>query len=194
MRAFAARFDNKWSAVFVICLTIVVSSAVTATAGSLITGKQVKNSSLTGKDVKNSSLTGTDVKNESIGPSDLSDAAKTSGPQGPAGAPGAVRAYGTVAASVGSTSLVDGSTKGVLSVSRSQGTGQYCVKLDPAAGIDAAHVTPVATYSGPHSGILNGTVAVFNAPNTCAADEVRFRTYTSGGADSNEVGFNFLIP
>ena len=78
-------------------------------AATVITGKDVKNSSLTGADVKNSSLTGGDVKNSSLTGSDIraeainsDDVANGSllaqdfgagqipaGPQGPKGDPGA---------------------------------------------------------------------------------------------------------
>lgn len=47
-------------------------------AATVITGKNVKNSSLTGADVKNSSLTGTDVKNNSLGGSDIGTGAVNS--------------------------------------------------------------------------------------------------------------------
>jgi len=59
-------------------------------AATVITGKDVKNSSLTGKDVKNSSLTGGDVKNKSLSPKDFNGSVE--GPQGdtgPQGVPGA---------------------------------------------------------------------------------------------------------
>ena len=46
--------------------TMLVSGGAYATAATLITGKQVKDSSLSGRDVKNSSLTGADVKNRSL--------------------------------------------------------------------------------------------------------------------------------
>jgi hypothetical protein len=55
-------------------------------AATVITGKNVKNSSLTGADVKNSSLTGGDVKNKSLTPSDFNGS--VTGPQGPQGAAG----------------------------------------------------------------------------------------------------------
>lgn len=64
---------SNWGAVLVICLTIVATSAMTATAAKLITGKQIKNSSVTGADIKNSSLRGADVKDGSIAGADLQD-------------------------------------------------------------------------------------------------------------------------
>ena len=41
-------------------------------AATVITGKNVKDSSLTGADVKKGSLTGSDVKNKSLAPADFS--------------------------------------------------------------------------------------------------------------------------
>lgn len=55
-------------------------------AATVITGKNVKNSSLTGADVKDSSLTGGDVKNNSLRPADFSGSVQ--GPQGPQGRQG----------------------------------------------------------------------------------------------------------
>jgi len=67
-------------------------------AATVITGKNVKNSSLTGKDVKNSSLTGADVRAESLNGGDVADGSLLGqdfapgqlpqGPKGDKGAPG----------------------------------------------------------------------------------------------------------
>lgn len=99
-------------------IALFAALAGTATAASLITGKQIKNgtvtgadlrnSSVTGKDIRNSSLTGADVKNGTIRNGDvrkgtlaadrLSAAALASlrepGPAGPAGAQGPAGAAG----------------------------------------------------------------------------------------------------
>ena len=56
-------------------------------AATVITGKNVKNSSLTGADVKNSSLTGGDVKNKSLTASDFDGSVQ--GPKGDTGPQGA---------------------------------------------------------------------------------------------------------
>ncbi|MFY9264512.1 MAG: hypothetical protein WAO61_03680 [Solirubrobacterales bacterium] len=44
MKRLTRKFNSLSAATLVICVTIVVSSAVTATAAKLITGKQIKNS------------------------------------------------------------------------------------------------------------------------------------------------------
>ena len=56
-------------------------------ASTVITGKNVKDSSLTGADVKNSSLTGGDVKNKSLTPRDFKGSVQ--GPKGDTGPQGA---------------------------------------------------------------------------------------------------------
>ena len=53
---------------------LLVGSVTGATAGSLITGKQIKNSSVTGKDIKDGSLSGGDVAGGSIGLGNLDPA------------------------------------------------------------------------------------------------------------------------
>ena len=61
-------------------------------AATVITGKNVKDSSLTGADVKKGSLTGSDVKNKSLAPADFNGSvtrpAGRHRPAGPTGATG----------------------------------------------------------------------------------------------------------
>ena len=82
---------------------VVLAVGGTATAATLITGKQIKNNSVTGADIRTSSLTGSDVKNSSLGVADLSAAARAAlkgatGPAGPTGATGATGAAGAAGA------------------------------------------------------------------------------------------------
>ena len=63
-------------------IALVFATAGGATAATLITGKQIKNSSITGADVKNKSLTKSDFKGSVTGPPGAQGPA---GPQGPAG-------------------------------------------------------------------------------------------------------------
>jgi hypothetical protein len=76
------KLDSKWGVTLAICLTIVVSSAATATAGSLINGKNIKKGTVASKQIKN----GTIVK------ADLSKKLSVVGPTGPQGVPGAAAA------------------------------------------------------------------------------------------------------
>lgn len=65
---------------------VVIALAGTATAGKLITGKQIKNGTITGIDLRDGSVTGADVKDESLTEADFTGSLE--GPQGPQGEPG----------------------------------------------------------------------------------------------------------
>jgi hypothetical protein len=71
-------------AMIVALLALVLALASTgAVAGTLITGKQVKNRSLTGKDVKKDSLTGTVINESRLGKVPSASSADTVGGLGP---------------------------------------------------------------------------------------------------------------
>ena len=78
--------------VVLVAAGLIVGSAATAGAASLITGKDVKNESLTGRDIRNGSLKGADITDGSLTKDDLSGALGGAqgpvGPQGPAGPKG----------------------------------------------------------------------------------------------------------
>jgi len=94
-------FRRPSPAMIVATTALVAGGAGTATAASLITGSQIKNSSITAADIKNNSIAGTDVRNGSLAGADLKNSTVTAaklapsakaalqGPAGPAGAPGA---------------------------------------------------------------------------------------------------------
>lgn len=73
----------------VACLALFVALGGSATAASLITSKQIKDSTITGRDVKNRSLTRADFNGSIAGPAGRAGASGAPGPAGPAGAPGA---------------------------------------------------------------------------------------------------------
>jgi hypothetical protein len=76
-------------AMVVALLALFVALGGTAVAaGTLITGKQIKNGSITGADVKNKSLTPRDFRGSIRGPQGLTGPAGPQGPQGPQGAQG----------------------------------------------------------------------------------------------------------
>lgn len=79
MNKYAKKLNSMWGATLVICITIVVASAATATAAKLINGKNIKKGTVTSKQIKN----GTIVK------ADLNKNLSVVGPTGPQGAPGA---------------------------------------------------------------------------------------------------------
>lgn len=87
---------SRRSTTLVISLVALASAGTTATAASLVTGKDVRNGTLTGADVKNRSLRGADVARGTIPADRLTTAARASlrgatgpaGTAGPQGAPG----------------------------------------------------------------------------------------------------------
>ena len=69
-------------------IALVVASAGSAVAATVITGKNVKDGSLTGKDVKKNALGSGQIKNGSITAKDINGSAPLTGPTGPQGPQG----------------------------------------------------------------------------------------------------------
>lgn len=67
MKSFKKKFSSVWGPTLAICMAIVVSSAVTATAASVINGKNIKNKTVAGTKLKNNTITGTQVKESKLG-------------------------------------------------------------------------------------------------------------------------------
>jgi hypothetical protein len=70
------------------CLALVLVAAGSATAASMITGKQVKDESLTGRDIRDRSLTQADFNGSVTGPAGPAGPAGQQGPKGDPGTPG----------------------------------------------------------------------------------------------------------
>jgi hypothetical protein len=70
----------------VAALAVLVGFAGSATAGVVVTGKQIKDGTITTADLKDESLTGSDVRDGSLTQSDFFDV--LAGPAGPQGDPG----------------------------------------------------------------------------------------------------------
>lgn len=82
MNRVAQKFNSMWGAVLVICVTIVVASAATATAAKVINGKYIKKNTVTTKQIKNGTIVKADLnKNLSV-----TGATGATGPKGDAGA------------------------------------------------------------------------------------------------------------
>ncbi|MCW3002480.1 MAG: hypothetical protein JWQ20_1778 [Conexibacter sp.] len=147
-------------------VALVLAGAGGATAAStLITGKQVKNSSLTGADIKNGSLAGDDIRNgslagddlasASVGPAKLTDAllaqiAKAATP-GPAGATGPAGPAGPAGAT-GPSALA--------SLVIAQGDGSLCTGTGDCSVGSAYAACPAGTKplgGGVSTQALNGT-------------------------------------
>lgn len=80
------------TAVALAVLVLLVAMAGSATAGALITGRDIKDGTVTSKDLRNGTVTGADVKDGSLSRQDFSGSLQ--GPQGPAGPEGPVGPQG----------------------------------------------------------------------------------------------------
>lgn len=186
--------SSRWPSTLVICLTIVVSSAATATAGKLITGAQIKNNSITGADIKDGSLSAKDLASGTLtaGPAGAKGADGKNGQDGLAGADGSARAYASVI--TGDPPVFGtGKMKGFVGITVG-GTGAYCLELD--SSIDASTVTPVATVDYWNSPAEVTFVEVHAAGTDChGTNEIEIITRASNGTDfANNVGFHVIVP
>src|SRR5262249_28210842 len=126
------------------------------------------------------------------------------GPPGPQGAPGTngtngtngtARAYGFVdwfSCSGGPplTCPID-RAKGVSSITETSSTsGVYCVT---APGLDPQTTPAVATVEYSETANYSHLVT-WNLTQACPAGQYEFRTITSGGAQTSDVSFSFVIP
>lgn len=66
MKHIAHKLDSRWGMTLVICLTIVVTSAATATAARLIDGRTIKKATIAGTKLKKNTLTGTQIKESAL--------------------------------------------------------------------------------------------------------------------------------
>ena len=193
---------------------LVMASAGTAFATTLITGDQIKDGSITGADIRNHSIgavklgdgeavAARKVAKNARGPRGLrgkTGAAGAAGPQGPAGPAGATgpqgsagtaRAAGLVDNSSGNPTLLQG--KGGVSVRRA-GNGIFCIT---APGIDPTN-TPIVVSQHARSGgpaiLVVGSGLGF--AQQCTGSE--FQVLTIDPVDNtfgwNDVSFTFVIP
>jgi hypothetical protein len=200
------RLSDLKSPAFVVaaCAASALAGAGGATATSLITGKQVKDSSLTGRDIKNKSLTKSDFRGLARGPEGLT------GPVGPVGPPGpTVSAYALVGdpgEAFGEThpTVVGAQTRGFSgpeSVTRTS-TGIYCLVADSVSAHDRVAVASV-DISRTSEGIARDAIAVVDSnpaatpDGRCPEGGFKVRTYaTSQGQRvlSNSVAFTLIVP
>ncbi len=89
---------SRGTAVFTIVGAIVLSSTISATAASLITGAQIKDKSITAADIANNTLTGAQVKNGSLTAADFAAGTLFKGDTGSTGAQGATGSTGPAGA------------------------------------------------------------------------------------------------
>src|ERR687893_125843 len=89
MKSLWSRVRRPSPALLVACLALVASSAGSATAATIITGKQIRDSTVTGRDIRNKSLSAQDIEGYSGEQSPQSPGERGDiGPAGDAGAPG----------------------------------------------------------------------------------------------------------
>ena len=220
MKKVLARFVRQSPALVVAMIALFVAltgTAVATTTGTfaLITGKQIKNSSITGIDVKNKSLTPKDFRGSVRGPRGLRGPAGPAGAAGPVGAagaagaagpkgdkgdkgdtgaPGSARAYAYV---LSNGALVSARSKNVVSVNHTPGTGNYCLVLNPAAGINTAETTWVASVDWPTSPGVR--LFAFMATGLCPAGQIGVQTANEDAGPGttfafSEETFSVIVP
>lgn len=173
-------------------VALVVACAGSATAATLITGKQIKNSSITGKDVKNKSITGKDIKGRlagrtgsqgaqgaqgATGSQGATGAQGATGSQGPTGAAGSALAFGKI----GETGALSAS-KNITSVTRVS-MGTYCINTS----VPIQNVIVSRAAGGEIDvdfSVLTDFVGVFGC--LPASDDAVVYTTKSGGAEDLE--------
>jgi len=139
-------------------------TAVAATSGLIITGKQIRNSSITGLDVKNKSLTPKDFKGSVRGPAGPQGPAGRQGPQGPQGVPGAAgtaRGYARVAAD---GTLDPATSRGVISAAIAGGS-LICFELGYTPD---SVIATIESYSTDHPGSPYAIVGAGRGQGTTA--------------------------
>jgi hypothetical protein len=113
------------------------------------------------------------------------------GVQGPQGAPGTARAYAVVEpTSPAKPSLIAGQTANITSVSEPR-PGVYC--LSPAAGINAAAETAVASPEASYSSEGKVGVVAVNAQRPNCASGFEVDTYAGLGTATTASGYAFAI-
>jgi hypothetical protein len=88
------RRTSPATVVAMLALFAALTGTAVATSSTLITGKQIKDSSITSADVKNRSLTPRDFRGSVQGPRGLTGPAGSLGPQGPQGPQGPAGSQG----------------------------------------------------------------------------------------------------
>jgi hypothetical protein len=201
------RLTNVKSPVVVVaaaCAASALAGAGGAAATSLITGKQVKDSSLTGRDIKNKSLTKADFRGLARGPEGHTGPVGPTGPTGPT-----VSAYALVGdpgEAFGEThpTVVGAQTRGFSgpdSITRTS-TGIYCLVADNVSALDRVAVASV-DISRTNEGIARDAIVVVDsnpaatADGRCPVGAFKVRTYAISQGQrvlSNSVAFTLIVP
>jgi hypothetical protein len=149
----------------VVALVACLACAGTATAATLITGKQVKDGSLTGKDVKDRSLTSHDFKGSLKGPK---------GDQGEPGTPGGAVAYAKVKYSVvegqPTYTLDADNSKNINAVNRTGSASNPATAIPGIVCIDVSVPVKVAVATADRVPVDPSVIANVQMPTTNGAD------------------------
>jgi hypothetical protein len=203
-------------------LSIIVASAASATAGSLITGRQIANGTIGSIDIANGTLTGLDLRNGTVGAVDLG-----AGVVKPRSIAAETKAdiVNAVPPEINASAVIDGpnaiavpgTASNVSSVTRPS-QGIYCIGV---VGIDVQTATPFVAYDAtrslpkatidlnPYEAQLEGSyppgtmgvrknggevAAAVNTPACPGAVEVQTRRNIVGTMVlDNSVAFNFAV-
>jgi len=116
------------------------------------------------------------------------------GMDGVDGVAGTARAYAQVNDGSGSPSFVAARTSNFTAITR-VGTGNYCLTLDPALGIDTTTVAAVASVEfGNTTGTTDPSVRIRGVSTiSCDNTQINVRTQDSN-ADSDDVSFMVIVP
>jgi hypothetical protein len=203
VKTLVTRFGRQSPAIVIATLALFAALGGTAVAaGTLITGKQIKNGSITGVDVKNKSLTPRDFRGSVRGPRGLTGPSGPAGPQGvqgPQGAQGMAGPKGDKGAAGEAVAYALIQPDGAVTATHSKGitqamvthpaTGVYCFEFD-GSGLTVTNIVSSAGNGGMiadsiASGAMNGAPGIFVAPN-CDGKDARVTTFDiSAGALTN---------
>lgn len=212
-----ARFKLTWPspAMVVAVIALVVASAGSAVAATLITSKQIKNGTIQTVDISKKARTALKGQRGAVGPTGpqgLQGQQGLPGEQGPKGDTGAAGAEGDkgdtgaagtarAAATVDTDATFIGTAKGFTAVARPVGTdtGVYC--LTAAAGVPVVNSHAVASAEWYESGGNDLLVHALKEVVACPSGTLEIRTFDLGSDASpsfpvlsNDVAFSVIVP
>jgi len=168
----------------VVVVTVLLSTATSATAARLITGKQIKDNTVTTADVKDNSLKSRDFAR--------AERKKLRGPRGLTGPAGTAIAYGSLTENASGAPIFYTRSPNVTGVRRPAGwpAGYYCLSFrsgTPRARIDSAVAS--STASG-----VEVTLHTSVGSSSCSASELGVFTFLRSTGAATDAEFTFVVP
>jgi hypothetical protein len=178
--------------VAMLALFVALGGTAVATTSTLITGRQIKNSSITGADVKNKSLSPIDFRGSvrgaqgaagppgPVGPQGLQGPAGDKGDKGDNGDKGDTGDAGTAVAyaRINGIGAIGGPSKGITNAMITHpAEGVYCFRNLPAGTRIALVSADNANSNDTIASVLTTTSASVVPCDAGAGDRVRVRTY-----------------